>query len=120
MRESRVISCDDLDAGIERYTRECGFRLLMIKPADCPCEARLSNGKQTIVLRSSMSLVSGSASVPKPEIRKATPVYWTAGRAGMMYRDLIPDRLGGRVIASHIRIVEGGDVPDSVHYHRVD
>jgi quercetin dioxygenase-like cupin family protein len=44
---------------------------------------------------------------------------WGAGRAGMLYRDLVPDRQGGRVIASHIRIPEGGPVPDYVHFHRV-
>ena len=43
----------------------------------------------------------------------------TTGRAGMIYRDLIPGRLGGRVIASHIHIPNGGPVPDYVHYHRV-
>ncbi len=41
------------------------------------------------------------------------------GRAGMHYRDLIPDRLGGSIIASHIRIPDGGPVPDMVHYHKV-
>ena len=41
------------------------------------------------------------------------------GRAGMEYRDLLPDRWGGRFIASHIRIPGGGDVADSVHYHRI-
>jgi quercetin dioxygenase-like cupin family protein len=44
---------------------------------------------------------------------------WGTGRAGMLYRDLVPDRQGGRVIASHIRIPEGGPVPDYVHFHRV-
>jgi quercetin dioxygenase-like cupin family protein len=44
---------------------------------------------------------------------------WSAGRAGMAYRDLIPDRLGGRFIASHIAIREGGEVPDYVHFHKV-
>ena len=29
---------------------------------------------------------------------------WIIGRAGMHYRDLIPSRLGGSIIASHIRI----------------
>ena len=37
----------------------------------------------------------------------------------MLYRDLIPGRLGGRYIASHIRIPDGGPVGDWVHYHRV-
>jgi quercetin dioxygenase-like cupin family protein len=41
------------------------------------------------------------------------------GRAGMEYRDLIPDRQGGRFIASHIRIPDGGPVPDDVHFHDV-
>ncbi len=44
---------------------------------------------------------------------------WGVGRAGMQYRDLIPSRLGGRFIASHIRIPEGGEVPDYVHFHRI-
>ncbi|MBI4885199.1 MAG: cupin, partial [Actinobacteria bacterium] len=41
------------------------------------------------------------------------------GRAGMRYRDLIPSRLGGRFIASHILIDEGGPVNDYVHFHNV-
>ena len=44
---------------------------------------------------------------------------WVIGRAGMHYRDLIPSRLGGSIIASHIRIPDGGPVPDMVHYHTV-
>jgi len=42
-----------------------------------------------------------------------------AGRAGMIYRDLIPDRLGGAVVASHITIPDGGPVADWVHFHKV-
>lgn len=41
------------------------------------------------------------------------------GRAGMVYRDLIPNRLGGRFIASHITITDGGPVPDYVHHHHI-
>src|SRR5262245_5838462 len=37
----------------------------------------------------------------------------------MLYRDLVPDRQGGHVVASHIRIPQGGPVSDYVHYHRV-
>ena len=44
---------------------------------------------------------------------------WVIGRAGMRYRDLIPGRLGGSIIASHIRIPDAGPVPDMVHYHTV-
>ena len=44
---------------------------------------------------------------------------WINGRAGMRYRDLIPDRLGGYLIASHIHIPDAGPVPDYVHFHKV-
>ena len=51
--------------------------------------------------------------------RLADQAPWVIGRAGMQYRDLIPSRLGGSIIASHIRIPDGGPVPDMVHYHSV-
>jgi len=51
--------------------------------------------------------------------RLADSDSWVIGRAGMRYRDLIPDRLGGSIIASHIRIPDGGPVPDMVHYHTI-
>ena len=51
--------------------------------------------------------------------RLADQAPWVIGRAGMHYRDLIPNRLGGSIIASHIRIPDGGPVPDTVHYHSV-
>ena len=61
-----------------------------------------------------------------PETRHAFVVHrladgapWVIGRAGMNYRDLVPGRLGGAMIASHIRIPDGGPVPDMVHYHKV-
>jgi mannose-6-phosphate isomerase-like protein (cupin superfamily) len=41
------------------------------------------------------------------------------GRAGMGYRDLLPDRWGGRFVASHILIADGGEVADYVHFHRI-
>jgi len=51
--------------------------------------------------------------------RLADKAPWIVGRAGMQYRDLIPSRLGGSIIASHIRIPDAGPVPDMVHYHSV-
>jgi len=51
--------------------------------------------------------------------RLADQAPWVVGRAGMQYRDLVPSRLGGSMIASHIRIPDGGPVPDMVHYHTV-
>ena len=63
---------------------------------------------------------------PRPQTRHALVVQrrddsgaWIVGRAGMQYRDLIPGRLGGAVIASHIRIPQGGPVPDMVHFHTI-
>ncbi|MCH2078144.1 MAG: cupin domain-containing protein [Rhodobacteraceae bacterium] len=51
--------------------------------------------------------------------RIADQAPWVIGRAGMHYRDLIPSRLGGSIIASHIRIPDGGPVPDMVHFHSI-
>ena len=50
--------------------------------------------------------------------RLADQAPWVIGRAGMQYRDLVPTRLGGAMIASHIRVPDG-PVPDMVHYHKV-
>lgn len=51
--------------------------------------------------------------------RLADSDSWVIGRAGMHYRDLLPDRLGGTIIASHIKIADAGPVDDLVHYHTV-
>lgn len=50
--------------------------------------------------------------------RLADQAPWVIGRAGMAYRDLVPTRLGGAIIASHIRVPDGR-VPDMVHFHKV-
>jgi quercetin dioxygenase-like cupin family protein len=64
----------------------------------------------------------------EPRITPAAPVFvhtrladtpFHPGRAGLLYRDLLPSRLGGRWIASHIRVARGGPVDDRVHHHRV-
>lgn len=41
------------------------------------------------------------------------------GRAGMTYRELLPSRAGGALVASHIRVASNGPVSDYVHFHRV-
>lgn len=51
--------------------------------------------------------------------RTGTDDHWEVGRAGLRYRDLVPERHGGAFIASHIRVLEGGPVPDYVHFHKV-
>ena len=73
-----------------------------------------------------VEIVSATSQVIAPPLQEALVVSefasdasWTVGRAGMRYRDLIPSRLGGAFIASHIHIPNGGPVPDYVHYHRI-
>ena len=59
----------------------------------------------------------------RPRPPSSTPAsprrHFIEGRAGLLYRDLLPSRLGGRWIASHIRAAPGGPVEDRVHHHRV-
>lgn len=57
--------------------------------------------------------------VPELVLARRETAAWGQGRAGMHYRDLIPGRQGGRFIASHIVIPDGGLVPDYVHHHSV-
>ena len=73
-----------------------------------------------------VEIINSSTGVVLPELKESlvvTPLTsdasWTVGRAGMRYRDLIPSRLGGAFIASHIHISRGGPVPDYVHFHRI-
>lgn len=102
----KVIECDDLDAKIAEY-QDLGWRLDMIFPADSPREALMSAGGESI------RLVGGGQWTMESG-------QWANGRAGMMYRDLIPGRIGGKVIASHIKLLEDGPVADYVHYHKVE
>lgn len=71
-----------------------------------------------------IEFVPAHSSVDRPELLSSLTITgpgdgWHAGRAGMLYRDLVPDRQGNCVIASHIRIPTGGPVPDYVHFHEV-
>jgi hypothetical protein len=115
MSESRTIRCYDLQEEIQHHTRELGYRLDMIKPADDPREAIVSKGGTSIRLVRKFEV-----QVRTLDVDRVRGGVWVPGRAGMMYRDLLPDRLGGKLIASHILIIDAGDVPDSVHYHKID
>jgi quercetin dioxygenase-like cupin family protein len=101
--------------------RAAGFRLDAIYPADEPHTALLSGAAGSVRL-------TKPGSLPLPErMPRFEPEFVLTkagaspakGRAGMLYRDLIPNRLGGRYIASHIVIPDGGPVADWVHYHRL-
>ena len=73
-----------------------------------------------IELRAAEPALSVPAGEPSFCVSRADDgAEWVIGRAGMRYRDLLPDRQGGRFIASHIAIPDGGPVPDYVHYHRI-
>ncbi len=72
---------------------------------------------EPVVTGRSMRLPDGFSSLQVS--RLAESADFAAGRAGMGYRDLIPDRQGGRFIASHIRIDGGGEVPDYAHFHKI-
>jgi quercetin dioxygenase-like cupin family protein len=100
-----ILPCSDLTAALDFYTNELGFQMDVIYPADAPRVVEIS----AYGVRARLEHDSG------PGENK-----WGRGRAGMQYRDLIPGRLGGRYIASNIRIQVGGPVPDYVHHHHVD
>lgn len=111
----RIISCDNLDEAILHYTTRLGYRLNMIFPADSPTAAIVSKDGESVRL----VLENHPAAKAAPRSSRKEGSLWIKGRAGMEYRDLMPDRLGGKVIASHIRLANGGEVPDYVHYHKV-
>ena len=114
------IDCEDLNLAIEEMRRQ-GFRLDAIYPAEDPKSAIVGRGANSIRL-----VAPGAPPLPDglPDFRAefvltrpgAKP---SDGRAGMLYRDLIPARMGGRYVASHITIPRGGPVSDWVHYHRI-
>lgn len=73
-----------------------------------------------------IELLTDPVDAPLPPLRQRFSLVrlageggWVKGRAGMQYRDLIPEREGGRFIASHIRIADAGPVPDYVHFHSI-
>jgi quercetin dioxygenase-like cupin family protein len=113
--------CADFNSALD-LLRGLGMRLDIIYPADDPHTAFLTHDGVRIRLTSRPDAAPAPARLPEflPEFvvthAGAAP---GEGRAGMRYRDLIPGRLGGRYIASHIMIAEGGPVADWVHFHRI-
>jgi len=160
MTETRAeirLPTQELRNDLPFYTRELGFRLDMIYPADDPSVAVLSGHGLRLRIEKGAGEAPGTlrlltddpARLAGPRVliapngtrveiddlnpplvlpetdhafvvrRLADQAPWVVGRAGMQYRDLVPSRLGGAMIASHIRIPDGGPVPDMVHFHRV-
>src|SRR5215475_9118584 len=120
-----VLFCTDLDRAIALFAR-LGLRLDAIFPADDPSVATLSGpGTRVRLVRRGAGLADIADPGDTPALQPAFGVVradataWRTGRAGMRYRDLLPDRQGGRYIASHIAIPDGGPVPDYVHFHAI-
>lgn len=113
------LDCTDLDSALAFFTDELGFRIDTIFPADSPRVATLSLDGVNATLEGPDD---GSAPTAPPSLVVTGPDdnRFSPGRAGMQYRDLVPGRFDGRFIASHIRIPEGGPVPDYVHHHDIE
>ena len=113
--------CSDFTAALE-LLKEAGFRLDVIYPADEPHTAVLSGHDRNLRLTARAD-AEPPPSQPPPFKPEFVLTQWggvsSEGRAGMLYRDLIPGRLGGRYIASHIIIECGGPIADWVHFHGI-
>ncbi len=116
-----VLSGYGLRVRLDRFSALAPGTIHLELEPDSPLPSRLvSPGGSAIVCRAGVE----KAVIPPPLYRFQTRRLadsdaWVVGRAGMLYRDLIDDRLGGSIIASHIRIPDGGPVPDMVHYHTI-
>lgn len=92
--------------------------MLLIKTEEKPEQILRSPSGTTIVWERAANAEPQSFDTHRLEIctlRGSSP--WVVGRAGTHTRDLIPSRLGGGIVASHIRIPNGGPVADRVHFH---
>ena len=91
----------------------------------CDHASRLQTELQRAPNSLPIEFVATRAAIELPSLKPSHVVSriegadWVVGRAGMLYRDLIPDRQGGLFIASHIHIPEGGPVPDYPHFHKI-
>lgn len=116
---------ESFDKTLALFTEQLGYRLEMISPADDPAMAIVERDGHRLEIRRGEPTASPADGLAIPELKPARHIAtmataaWNSGRAGMRYRDLIPDRLGGRFIASHIEVCDGGPVPDMVHHHAI-
>jgi quercetin dioxygenase-like cupin family protein len=116
-------------ADLTDLTGRQGYRVSQISPADDPSAAILKNGTKTLELRAEGSNIQMRPASEPPVMPSHGPNLevtrlsdspdWGDGRAGMAYRDMLPSRQGGRIIASHIRIAMQGPVDDYVHFHNI-
>jgi quercetin dioxygenase-like cupin family protein len=121
--EVAVLSGHGLRVRIEKGAREAPgtLRILTGDPdgfADGQRELTAPNGTRIEIDELNPPLVLPPTQHSFVVRRLADQAPWVIGRAGMEYRDLVPSRLGGAMIASHIRVPDG-PVPDIVHFHKV-
>src|SRR3990172_3158888 len=121
-----VLPCGELEETLGFFTDRLGFRVDAIYPADDPSVAVVSGYGVRVELRRGGEGAPGVVPLVVPKVKPSLVLSengdraeWGTGRAGMRYRDLVPDRQGGSFIASHIQIPGGGPVPDYVHFHKV-
>ena len=119
MNETELV-CAELTPAIDRLVG-LGYRLDAIYPADDPHTAILTGKDGAVRLSSRPDAPRPTTDLPPfaSEFVISRGGDAGEGRAGMLYRDLIPGRLGGRYIASLITLTEGGPVADWVHFHRI-
>ena len=130
----RVDSIFPAESPTVAVLRGCGIRLRLDPSATsgatlrllCDDPGRIADGPLVAPDGTIVELVDANPPLVLPPVkqsfvlqRAADDANWTVGRAGMRYRDLIPDRQGGRFVGSHIVIPDAGPVPDYVHFHKV-
>ena len=114
-----VLPADRLDDAIDFLVR-LGLRLDSIEPADAPVQSQCSRDMAFGCVLTGSSTVHRDRRPPgRPSRLTRADDAGHIGRAGMRYRDVVPSRYGGRLIASHISIADGGPVADYVHHHDV-
>ena len=117
-----VISRDNLTLRLETISSPELERPLPRIRLNTDSEGLALNGPDGVILEY-ISAPANEAQIPESSewiiSRADDGTAWVQGRAGMLYRDLIPGRRQQSMIASHIRIVEAGPVADYVHFHRI-
>lgn len=122
-----IISNYGLRLRLEKNAYESANKNLRLRLL-CDSPEKIADGQTELIAPNGVKieLIEADPPIILPEIKPefvltkfSENADWIKGRAGMRYRDLIPGRLGGRYIASHIHIPKGGEVPDYVHFHKV-
>jgi len=117
--ETAVIAGHGVRLRLERGGTHAGTLRLAVA-GEAPAEPLAApNGTRILVVPADPPVAVPALAPALVVVHGGDGAAWGTGRAGMRYRDLIPGRLGGRFIASHIVIPDGGPVPDYVHFHKV-